>query len=231
MKIHTRTLDGGGDNAHTVDVLLGYAKEILGDAWSFTPSEDGKNSRMFFRDPTGSGDHGWQFAAVNSSPYIISNGVFTPSGSWAAVSEKFGLFTGVVWESSGGSVGIGYQDGAGRYITWYMLIKFDGKYLGKDLYGAAVCEHNGRGAIMVHGNVNIATINTCCHGSIGSGIYLHPLYDPVSGLVSADIFGVQSMDSNIFAQNGTIIKQGGVSYMSMRGGKNLGVESLLFVKM
>ncbi len=84
---------------------------------------------------------------------------------------------------------------------------------------------------MVHGNVNIATINTCCHGSIGSGIYLHPLYDPVSGLVSADIFGVQSMDSNIFAQNGTIIKQGGVSYMSMRGGKNLGVESLLFVKM
>lgn len=229
MKIHTKTLNGHMSEVGSVNAVFEYAKEILGDDWTFTSSDT--SPTLVFNDPTGSGDHGWKFM-LTTSPLVISNGTEKPTNSsFVDVSGKFGNFTGVVFEGTDGSVGIGYLDTAGKYNIWFLLIKFDGKYNGKDVYAVACSNSNGHGNIFIHGQIDIGLANQCTHGAIGTGVYLHSLYDPVSGLTSLEVFGPQSMDSGEYAHSGTIVKQGSSSYISVLGGRTPNVVSVLFFKM
>lgn len=244
MDIHTTLLNGNGSDVDTTAALFDYAVTILGDNWAHTAS--GNAHKLLFDDPTGSGTHGWisdpNNTILNNRLTMISNGVSygNINGERISVFGAFDVFTGLVWQSDGGSVGIGYKNDNGRYVTWFMLIKLNGQYNGSDVYAVAYnrtfnSQNTAGGSILVHGVSDIRPFNECGHNnwSIGSGIYLQSLYDPISGLVASDIYGARSMPSDGYSESGTIIVQGGTSYLTVLGGPtgDKNPRNSLFVRM
>lgn len=233
MKIHTKALTCDGTRIGSVDALFAYAKEVLGDHWIFTHSTSGSESKLVFRDPTGSGDQGWTWVNNSTSPSLISDGVSTQTSAkpdGASIAKE--IFTGMVWEGDSGSVGIGWVSTQGLYATWYLLAKFDGSFLDKDVYCVSIAGSN-RPPIMVRGTTDIGNCNLYMDDPIGNGVYLHPLLDPVSGLTSSDVFGVRSVDSKEYITNGMVVKQGSTSYMSVIPYWTDGVtmDGMVFAKM
>lgn len=230
MTIQTRQLNGNNDKQVTIKALMDFAKEVLGDGWTVLHDDQVNMDKLFYTDPTGSGDQGWGIPS-NSPPWVFSDGTRQQTNSDTSdASVQLELFTGFVCEGSNGSIAVGFVDTDGKYKTLWLMIKFDGTYFDKNVYAVAVNKSDGSGNIFIHGNVDIGAVNHSSNSGVGSGVYLHPIYDPVSGLSSSDVFGVRSMDSSLCAIPGTMVKQGNVSYMSMLGYPGGNAANAIFIK-
>lgn len=241
MKIHTKTLDG--DTQYPGYAMLEYAKEVLGDAWTYTGNSSSGTATLSFKD-SNENLHGWRVPKGGGNTTLVSNGVST-SNTGALALPSLPQFVGVVLETNSGSVGVGFQNDSGQYVILFLLTKFDGIYNSKDLYSVSTASRAlsssdyVSGKMMIHGTVDIGECNHFSNAAgayIGSGIYLHPLYDPISGLASSDIFGVKSAPSISCFDPGMVVKQGSTSYMAILswfGGGDIGPNprNVLFIKM
>lgn len=232
MRIHKKTLNGNSDSITTVGALFSYAKEVLGDSWSYNPSEDGTRL-VLWKHGSNTKLYGWDYGTTNTK--MVSDSTQVTGATIKSERTSLFSFTGVVFEMDSGSVAIGIINSSGKYEIWFLLIQFNGTYMDHEVYGVTMLAEATPAPIWTTATTNVGDCNHCSDGarSIGSGIYLHPVYDPVSGLTCSDIFGVQSMDIESNAKIGTVIKQGGTSYLAALDGAATGANlpSALFIKM
>lgn len=238
MSIKKKVYEGGGGTVGSqLYKWFEVASELLGDDWELgngLPAAGVLYGGPYLVKNTPNGYYGW-VGDNDSSGFgaVIAGSVYNTGISYDHILPNAvgGSITCVVWEGDGGSVGIGNEIVAeGRIRIPLVAAKFNGT----DYYalGQQTVNSNNPGtSLFGKGGASIGAGLNMSGNIIGSGVYLHSLFDPTFGGSCSDVLGVQCFDNVAYSRVGTIVKQGGSSYMSALGDGDNHINNILFIKL